>query len=160
MTDLLRPTREQLEVAYKAGGLRRAIALDMAGGCPSKAAARSRIVRLGIHKARYQRRDWMLEDEKELVRLWNAGVPTKEIAARFQRTELAVQKRACEHPDCERRSHIPWTRGQERLKEAAKLGFSIAIVPKANLPKKPIDGLTLHPVERVEEALEVLRALA
>ena len=54
----------------------------------------------------------------------------------------------------------PAPRGQERLREAAKLGFSVAIVPKANLPKKPIDGLTLHPVERVEEALEVLRALA
>ena len=30
----------------------------------------------------------------------------------------------------------PAPRGQERLKEAAKLGFSIAVVPKANAPKK------------------------
>ena len=30
----------------------------------------------------------------------------------------------------------PAPRGQERLKEAAKLGFSVAIVPKANAPKK------------------------
>lgn len=54
----------------------------------------------------------------------------------------------------------PAPRGQERLKEAAKLGFSVAVVPKANAPKKPIEGLTLHAVERVEQALEVLRTLA
>lgn len=29
----------------------------------------------------------------------------------------------------------PASRGQERLKEAAKLGFSVAVVPKANVPK-------------------------
>ncbi|MDB5894008.1 MAG: repair protein RadA, partial [Rhodoferax sp.] len=53
----------------------------------------------------------------------------------------------------------PAPRGQERLKEAAKLGFSVAIVPKANAPKKPIEGLTVHAVERVEEAMEVVRGL-
>ena len=53
----------------------------------------------------------------------------------------------------------PAPRGQDRLKEAAKLGFSVAIVPRANAPKKPIEGLTLHVVERIEEAIEVLRGL-
>jgi DNA repair protein RadA/Sms len=53
----------------------------------------------------------------------------------------------------------PAPRGQERLKEAAKLGFSVAVVPKANAPKKPIDGLTIHPVERIEEAIAVVRGL-
>jgi DNA repair protein RadA/Sms len=53
----------------------------------------------------------------------------------------------------------PAPRGQERLKEAAKLGFSVAMVPKANAPKKPIDGLTVHAVERVEEAIAVARGL-
>ena len=53
----------------------------------------------------------------------------------------------------------PAPRGQERLKEAAKLGFSIALVPKANAPKKPIEGLTVHAVERIEEAIEVVRGL-
>ena len=53
----------------------------------------------------------------------------------------------------------PAPRGQERLKEAAKLGFSVAIVPKANAPKKPIEGLTIHAVERVEQAIELLRGL-
>ena len=51
----------------------------------------------------------------------------------------------------------PAPRGQERLKEAAKLGFSVAIVPKANAPKKPIEGLTIHAVERVDEAMQVVR---
>ena len=53
----------------------------------------------------------------------------------------------------------PAPRGQERLKEAAKLGFSVALVPKANAPKRPIEGLTVHAVERVEEAMDVVRGL-
>jgi DNA repair protein RadA/Sms len=53
----------------------------------------------------------------------------------------------------------PAPRGQERLKEAAKLGFSVALIPKANMPKKPIEGLTIHAVERVNEAVAVLRQL-
>jgi DNA repair protein RadA/Sms len=54
----------------------------------------------------------------------------------------------------------PAPRGQDRLKEAAKLGFSVAVVPKANAPKKPVEGLTIHPVERIEQAIELLRGLA
>lgn len=58
----------------------------------------------------------------------------------------------------------PATRGQERLKEAAKLGFVVAIVPKANMPKNPrskdFQGLTIHAVERVEQALEMVRSLS
>jgi len=53
----------------------------------------------------------------------------------------------------------PAPRGQERLKEAAKLGFATAVVPKANAPKKPIEGLTVHPVERIEEAIALVRGL-
>ncbi|HET9641897.1 MAG TPA: DNA repair protein RadA [Burkholderiaceae bacterium] len=53
----------------------------------------------------------------------------------------------------------PAPRGQERLKEAAKLGFSVALVPKANAPKRAIEGLTLHAVERVEEAVQLVREL-
>lgn len=53
----------------------------------------------------------------------------------------------------------PAPRGQERLKEAAKLGFSVAVVPKANAPKKPIEGLTIHAVERIEQAMEVVRSM-
>jgi len=51
----------------------------------------------------------------------------------------------------------PAPRGQERLREAAKLGFTQAIVPKANAPKKPIEGMAVHAVERVEEALQIVR---
>ncbi len=53
----------------------------------------------------------------------------------------------------------PAPRGQERLKEAAKLGFSVALVPAANAPKKPIEGLTIHAVERVEQAVDLARNL-
>ena len=48
----------------------------------------------------------------------------------------------------------PAPRGQERLREAAKLGFSRALVPKANLPKKPIEGLPVIGVDRIDEALQ------
>lgn len=51
----------------------------------------------------------------------------------------------------------PAPRGQERLREAAKLGFSMAMIPKANLPKQAIEGLTIIGVERIDEAFNKLR---
>jgi len=51
----------------------------------------------------------------------------------------------------------PVTGGQVRLKEAAKLGFTHAIVPKANAPKAKIDGIQVSAVERLDQALNVLR---
>jgi len=53
----------------------------------------------------------------------------------------------------------PVQRGQERLKEAAKLGFTRAIVPKANAPKQAIKGLEVFAVERLDQALEQMRNL-
>jgi DNA repair protein RadA/Sms len=51
----------------------------------------------------------------------------------------------------------PVQRGQERLREAAKLGFRLAMVPKANAPKSAIDGIEVLSVERVEEAVARVR---
>lgn len=48
----------------------------------------------------------------------------------------------------------PSPRGQERLKEAAKLGFSLAVVPRANAPKTPIEGLEVVAVDRLSSALD------
>jgi len=53
----------------------------------------------------------------------------------------------------------PAPRGQERLREAAKLGFSIAVIPKANAPKQKVEGMTIVAVERIEEAFAKLREL-
>jgi DNA repair protein RadA/Sms len=53
----------------------------------------------------------------------------------------------------------PAPRGQERLREAAKLGFSTALIPKANAPKQKIEGLTIVGVERIDEALNKVREL-
>ena len=50
----------------------------------------------------------------------------------------------------------PVPNGQERLKEAAKHGFTRAIVPKGNVPKAPIKGLEVVAVARLEEALDAL----
>ncbi|WVN40881.1 DNA repair protein RadA [beta proteobacterium MWH-UniP1] len=51
----------------------------------------------------------------------------------------------------------PAPRGQERLKEAAKLGFSRALVPAANAPKKPIEGLEVIAVSRLDDAIAKMR---
>ncbi|MGC2520138.1 MAG: DNA repair protein RadA [Burkholderiales bacterium] len=51
----------------------------------------------------------------------------------------------------------PAPRGQERLREAAKLGFTQAIIPKANKPKQVIDGIEIITVERVAEAIACFR---
>lgn len=52
----------------------------------------------------------------------------------------------------------PAPKGQERLREAAKLGFSVAVVPRANAPRRAIEGMTIHAVERIDEAVELLRS--
>jgi DNA repair protein RadA/Sms len=51
----------------------------------------------------------------------------------------------------------PVQRGQERLREAAKLGFTHAIVPLANKPRAPIEGLEVIAVDRVTEAVDYLK---
>jgi len=50
----------------------------------------------------------------------------------------------------------PVQRGQERLREAAKLGFTQALIPRANAPKSAIGGLEVIAVERVEEAVRIV----
>ena len=52
----------------------------------------------------------------------------------------------------------PAPRGQERLREAAKLGFGMALIPRANAPKTPIEGLQVIAVDRLQEALDALRS--
>lgn len=54
----------------------------------------------------------------------------------------------------------PAPRGQERLREAVKLGFSTAIIPKANMPRQKMEGMDIVAVERIDEALERLHELA
>ena len=51
----------------------------------------------------------------------------------------------------------PVQRGQERLKEAAKLGFTRAIVPAANKPRQTIPGMEIIGVERLQDAVTYLR---
>ena len=51
----------------------------------------------------------------------------------------------------------PVQRGQERIREAAKLGYRTVLIPAANKPKQPIDNVKVVPVKRVEDALEAIR---
>ncbi len=50
----------------------------------------------------------------------------------------------------------PAPRGQDRLKEAVKLGFTHALIARANAPKQAIPGLTVVAVDRVGAAIESL----
>lgn len=50
----------------------------------------------------------------------------------------------------------PVQRGQDRLREAAKLGFKRALIPYANRPKENIEGIEVMPVRRLDEALEFI----
>ena len=51
----------------------------------------------------------------------------------------------------------PVQRGQERLREAAKLGFTQAIIPRANAPRQKIPGMEIIAVDRVEQAVDRMR---
>jgi DNA repair protein RadA/Sms len=51
----------------------------------------------------------------------------------------------------------PVQRGQERIREAAKLGFKTVLIPSANRPRQPIDDVTIVGVDRVDAALDHLR---
>jgi len=48
----------------------------------------------------------------------------------------------------------PAPRGQERLREAAKLGFSRVLIPRANAPRRAIEGLRTIALDRIDDALQ------
>src|SRR6185295_9227667 len=51
----------------------------------------------------------------------------------------------------------PVQRGQERLREAAKLGFTHALIPEANRPNQATAGLKVIAVRRVADAVAQMR---
>src|SRR6476620_2273089 len=51
----------------------------------------------------------------------------------------------------------PVQRGQERIREAAKLGFTTFVIPNLNKPKQTTENTKIITVDRVEEALALLR---
>jgi DNA repair protein RadA/Sms len=46
----------------------------------------------------------------------------------------------------------PVAYGEERLREAAKQGFTTALIPKDNAPRTPIEGLKVREITRLEDA--------
>jgi len=50
----------------------------------------------------------------------------------------------------------PVAYGEERLREAAKQGFTTALVPRDNAPRSPIEGLRVRAIERLDEALRAV----
>ena len=51
----------------------------------------------------------------------------------------------------------PVQRGQERIREAAKLGFETFVIPNLNKPKQAIENVKIVGVDRVDEAIGWLR---
>jgi DNA repair protein RadA/Sms len=51
----------------------------------------------------------------------------------------------------------PVQRGQERIREAAKLGFDTFVIPSLNKPKQGLENVDIVAVSRVEEAIDWLR---
>jgi DNA repair protein RadA/Sms len=50
----------------------------------------------------------------------------------------------------------PVAYGEERLREAHKQGFQVAVVPRDNAPRKAMEGLQIIAVPRLAEALEAI----
>jgi DNA repair protein RadA/Sms len=50
----------------------------------------------------------------------------------------------------------PVQRGDQRIREAAKLGFKTVVLPRANMPRKPSSGITLIPLQHISEMLDYL----
>jgi DNA repair protein RadA/Sms len=50
----------------------------------------------------------------------------------------------------------PVPNGEERIREAAKHGFSHAVVPTRNVPRTAIEGLTVIPAKNLKDAVEAL----
>jgi len=48
----------------------------------------------------------------------------------------------------------PVAYGEERLREAAKQGFTTALVAKDNAPRVPIEGMQVRALERIDQALK------
>jgi DNA repair protein RadA/Sms len=53
----------------------------------------------------------------------------------------------------------PVAYGEERLREAAKVGFNRALVPKANQPRQAIAGMEIIAVDCLQDVMRVLPAL-
>jgi DNA repair protein RadA/Sms len=51
----------------------------------------------------------------------------------------------------------PVQRGQERIREAAKLGFETFVIPSLNKPKQSLENVDIVAVSRIEEAIDWLR---
>jgi DNA repair protein RadA/Sms len=51
----------------------------------------------------------------------------------------------------------PAPRGQERLREAARLGFRRALIPQANAPKQPVEGIAVTAIERLADAVTAVQ---
>jgi DNA repair protein RadA/Sms len=52
----------------------------------------------------------------------------------------------------------PVQRGQERIREAAKLGFETFVIPYLNKPRQAVENVQLVTVNRIDEAIDWLRS--
>ncbi|AGF48201.1 DNA repair protein RadA/Sms [Candidatus Kinetoplastibacterium oncopeltii TCC290E] len=53
----------------------------------------------------------------------------------------------------------PASKGQDRLKEAVKLGFKIALIPSSNKPLEKIEGLEILTSNRLEDSFDIIKSI-
>lgn len=51
----------------------------------------------------------------------------------------------------------PVQAGEERIRDAGKHGFKVALVPAANAPRKPISGLKVIAIHHLQQAIDALK---
>ena len=95
----------------------------------------------------------------ERLTAWgNLGWPAAAEAPRFTHRNKPLPQKMIAFGEIGLAGEIrPVPNGQERLREAAKHGFTHAVIPKDNLPRKndAPKGMTIIPVHRVSELLDI-----
>ena len=141
---------------------------DAQGGYPKRTAVGLDAQRLAMHLAALHRHGGLSLADQDVfanvvggVRIMETGADMALIAAVLSsfRSRALPRQLVCFGELGLTGEVRPVPNGQERLGEAKKHGFTLAIAPKANLPKQPLAGIEVHGVTTLAQTLEALSSL-
>ena len=141
---------------------------DAQGGYPKRTAVGLDAQRLAMHLAALHRHGGLSLADQDVfanvvggVRIMETGADMALIAAVLSsfRSRALPRQLVCFGELGLTGEVRPVPNGQERLREAKKHGFTLAIAPKANLPKQPLAGIEVHGVTTLTQTLEALSSL-
>ena len=141
---------------------------DAQGGYPKRTAVGLDAQRLAMHLAALHRHGGLSLADQDVfanvvggVRIMETGADMALIAAVLSsfRSRALPRQLVCFGELGLTGEVRPVPNGQERLREAKKHGFTLAIAPKANLPKQPLTGIKVHGVTTLTQTLEALSSL-